>query len=284
MIELVVVKPGVRSLIQDGGRLGYLRVGVTESGAYDRGALAAANRAVGNDASAAGIECLLGGLELRCRGGASIAVTGARAGITVDGESAMFGTAIQLVNDGVLRIGRAKQGLRSYLAVSGGIDGLEQLGSQSTDTMSGIGPAPLAVGDQLSIGQSSGAIGSPAAPPVVRTDNSPIRVTPGPHDDLLAAPLAELLNDGEWVVSPSSDRIGLRLTGPALPLTVTASLPSEPTLRGAIQVPPDGQPVILGPDRPTTGGYPVVGVVIDADLDRLAQLRPGTRIVLAVDS
>ncbi len=287
MSQLVVVNAGVRSLIQDTGRPGYARLGIAESGAYDRAALAEANRLVGNG-ELAGIECLLGGLQLRCVGNAVLGVTGAPVEVTVQTRRCEPGKAISLSDGDIVRIGRAKSGLRSYVAVRGGLAGKIQLGSQSTDTMSGLGPRQLSVDDHLDIGDigefaagDSSSTQPTTQPGPRRDDAQPIRVVSGPHDDLLARPLAELLADSVWTVSPLSDRIGLRLTGPGLPLTVEATLPSEPTIRGAIQVLPDGQLVILGPDRPTTGGYPVVGVVIDADLDRLAQLRPGSRIRLA---
>ncbi len=283
MSQLVVVNAGVRSLIQDTGRPGYARLGIAESGAYDRAALAEANRLVGNG-ELAGIECLLGGLQLRCVGNAVVAVTGTPIEVTVQTRRCEPGKAISLSDGDIVRIGRAKSGLRSYVAVRGGLAGKSQLGSQSTDTMSGLGPRQLSVDDHLDIGEFgefATADSLTTQPRPRRDDAQPIRVVAGPHDDLLARPLAELLADSVWTVSPSSDRIGLRLTGSGLPLTVEAILPSEPTIRGAIQVLPDGQLVILGPDRPTTGGYPVVGVVIDADLDRLAQLRPGSRIRLA---
>ncbi len=280
MSQLVVVNAGVRSLIQDTGRPGYARLGIAESGAYDRAALAEANRLVGNG-ELAGIECLLGGLQLRCVGNAVVGVAGTPIEVTVQTRRCEPGRAISLSDGDIVRIGRAKSGLRSYVAVRGGLAGKSQLGSQSTDTMSGLGPRQLSVDDHLDIGEFAAGDSSTTQPRPRRDDAQPIRVVAGPHDDLLARPLAELLADSVWTVSPSSDRIGLRLTGPSLPFTLEATLPSEPTIRGAIQVLPDGQLVILGPDRPTTGGYPVVGVVIDADLDRLAQLRPGSRIRLA---
>lgn len=265
MIE--VLAPGPRTTVQDLGRPGYAALGVPRSGAFDRAALALANRLVGNEDAAAGLEITFGGLSVRCRRPATVALTGA----PCPGLDA--GVAVSLPAGAEIRLGRPAAGLRSYLAVRGGIDVPAVLGSRSTDTLSGLGPAPVRAGDVLPVGSSAGQIsGASAAPPA----GVALAVRFGPRDDWFTAPARALLVDAEWTVRPESDRIGLRLDGPRLERAVAGELPSEPTRPGAIQVPPDGRPIVFGPDAPVTGGYPVIAVLLD--LAAAAQLRPGDRV------
>jgi biotin-dependent carboxylase-like uncharacterized protein len=176
----------------------------------------------------------------------------------------------------VLALGPATVGLRSYLAVRGGIDAVPVLGSRSTDTLSGIGPSPLAVGDRLPVGRAMGDEPVVDVAPVAGPSGTPVlRVLPGPRRELLVPEAWRALATAEWSVSNDSDRIGVRLTGPALLRADDAELPSEGLVPGAIQVPPDGAPVLFLADHPVTGGYPVLAVVVTADLPAAAQLRPG---------
>jgi biotin-dependent carboxylase-like uncharacterized protein len=177
-----------------------------------------------------------------------------------------------------LRLGTPPTGLRTYLAVRGGVEVVAVLGSRSTDVLSGIGPRPLAAGDLLPVGPEPVELPlvdlAPVAVPTA--DVVTLRAVPGPRADWVVDPAA--LARTAWTASARSDRVGTRLDGVPLRRARTDELPSEGMVRGAIQVPPGGEPVLFGPDHPVTGGYPVVAVVIDADLDRAAQVRPGQQV------
>lgn len=264
---LEVLAPGPLTTVQDGGRTGYAQLGVPRSGAFDRRALRAANRLVGNRPESAALEVTLGGLEIRLHHAATLAMTGAPcAGLD-------YGTAVSLAAGTVVRLGRPRAGLRSYLAVRGAIGLPPVLGSCSTDTLSGLGPAALRAGDRLPVGPQpphpvNGAL-VPASAAVTR-----LRAVLGPREDWFA-PDAPAALAGPWTVRADSDRIGVRLDGPPLRRARAGELPSEPTLPGALQVPPDGRPILLGPDAPVTGGYPVIAVLCTGELSAAAQLRPG---------
>ena len=282
MITLEVLRSGPPALVQDLGRPGLAHIGVTRSGAADRRSHRLANRLLANPDDRATIEVTLGGFSARvCGGGLDIAVTGADANPTVDGTP--FGAnSIAHINDGqVITLNAPQAGLRSYLGVRGGIAVPETLGSRSYDTLSGIGPAPLRSGDVVPVGEPVGhSPGIDQAPVATMTDRPvELRMTPGPRYDWFVDP--DAIVHTEWVTSDRSDRVGVRLVGPALQSRWPGrQLPSEGAVRGAVQVPPNGQPVILGADHPVTGGYPVIGVVLDADTDLLAQLRPGQLVRL----
>ncbi|GAA1394923.1 biotin-dependent carboxyltransferase family protein [Catellatospora coxensis] len=303
---LEVLRPGPLATVQDLGRAGYAELGVSRSGALDPAALRLANRLVGNPESCAGIEFTYGGGVLRAHVSVWCALTGAPAPVTVDGRPTPYGVAFGLSAGSCVEIGPPRHGIRSYLAVSGGIAVPGVLGSRSTDTLSGIGPEPLHAGQTLPVGQAGpgverapagvpsgqaagrGAPGSAVAggagplavdfvPVSAPADEIRLRVRLGPRDDWFADP-GELLRNGYTV--GQGDRIGVRLDGPPLTRAVTGELPSEGLLAGAIQVPGDGRPLVFLADHPTTGGYPVVGVVHPADLGLLAQARPGTTVFL----
>ena len=277
MIE--ILQTGPLALIQDLGRFGYTDLGVGRSGAFDTQSHRLANRLVGNDQSAATIEMTLGGMAFRLLHAATIALTGAQA--TLSGSRPLdWNTPITLPAGSTVEIGAPREGLRSYLAVRGGIASTPVLGSRSTDTLSGLGPPMPRTGDVLPIGTDIVDVpSSEAATPCM--DQRPLRVLGGPRTDWFASGAIATLTSANWTVATSSNRVGIRLTGPALERSNTAELPSEPTLPGAIQVPPDGQPIILGPDAPVTGGYPVIGVLATDQLSRLAQVRPGDELRLA---
>lgn len=276
MITLEVLRTGPLALVQDLGRPGLAHLGVTASGAADRRAHRLANRMVANPDESATIEATLGGLAVRVRGGTvDIAVTGADCQPTVDGIP--FGNnSVQRVRDGqVISLGAPGSAVRSYLAVRGGVAVDPVLGSRSFDTLSRIGPPPLTAGEVIAVGPPGAEFPMLDLAPVATAEvTGVLRVARGPRDDWLTD--AEALVRTTWTVSEHSDRVGLRLIGPALEHREPhRQLPSEGTLRGAVQVPPNGQPVILGPDHPVTGGYPVIGVIVDADVDRVSQLRTG---------
>lgn len=280
MITLEILKTGPLALLEDLGRPGLAHMGVTRSGAADRRSHTLANRLVANPHDRATIEVTFGGFSARVRGGdVAIAVTGADADPSVNGLP--FGTnSIHHAHDGqVISLGAPRSGLRSYLAVRGGIDGKPILGSRSHDVMSAIGPQPLRPGDVLTIGEHTEDFPELEQAPVaaLADDLLELLVVPGPRHDWFTDPDALVHTD--WVASDRSDRVGTRLTGVPLQHRWTdRQLPSEGATRGAIQVPPNGLPVILGPDHPVTGGYPVIGVVTDGDTDKVAQLRPGQHV------
>jgi biotin-dependent carboxylase-like uncharacterized protein len=281
-ITLEILRTGPLALVEDLGRPGLAHMGVTRSGAADRRAHTLANRLVANPGDRATVEVMFGGFAARVRGGdVTIAVTGADTDPAVNGIP--FGTnSIHYARDGeVISLGAPHSGLRSYLAVRGGIDVNPILGSRSYDVMSAIGPTPLQRGDELPVGEHSDDFPELDQAPVAPISDRllELRVVPGPRDDWFTDP--DQLVHTVWVASDRSDRVGMRLTGTPLRYRHTdRQLPSEGATRGAIQVPPNGLPVILGPDHPVTGGYPVIGVVTDEDIDKVAQIRPGQIVLL----
>ncbi|WP_114856176.1 carboxyltransferase domain-containing protein [Brachybacterium sp. YJGR34] len=317
---LEVRAPGPLTLLEDAGRPGRAAIGVSGSGVFDRGAMVRANLALGNPSGAAVLETLVGPLVLEALAPAVVAVSGARAPLTVHRRDEESGDLEHLAGSGReraialdpgdrLELGPASDGLRLVLAVRGGIGAVHPaggapaegpvLGAMSHDTLSGLGPSPLGPGDVLLAGAEQGL---DAVPPAATTAQEPspeepapsagggaptaaalrVPVHPGPRDALLGAPALEALLARTWTVRPDSDRVGVRLDGEALSVPIgAASLPSEAMLPGAIQVPPSGLPVVFGPDHPTTGGYPVIAVVPRAGLDLLGQAAPGTAVRFA---
>ena len=275
-----VLAPGALATVQDAGRPGHLAAGVARSGAADRGALRTANRLVGNAADAAGVELVLGGFRAVAAHDLWIAVTGAWGPLRIGGRPVDPYLPVRWPAGAELEAAPFVRGIRAFLAVRGGIAATRLWGSAATDTLAGLGPRPLAAGDALCLGDA-------AERPVPALDAFPwtppatelrIPLAPGPRADWFTRTSLDALFDSWWTVSPQSDRVGVRLTGPVLTRTVAGELASEGMLPGAVQVPPSGHPVILGPDGPVTGGYPVIAVVTDAGRDALAQARPGSRV------
>lgn len=283
MRTVTIVATGPQVLVQDLGRPGFAHLGVPPSGALDAPALRLANRLVGNEESLAGLEILLGGLRLRAESPCFVAVTGPSASITVDGRQRGTHTPIHLSIGDELTLGQPTDGLRNYLAVNGGVAVDAELGSRSTDVLSGIGPAQVRAGDVVPLGEPRGiATGADQLAASALPAELTLSVLLGPREDWFDEPAAQL-RAGTWRVSPESNRIGLRLTGPALRRAAPYAgleLPSEPVVTGAVQVPANGRPVVFLADHPTTGGYPVVGVVPTSELATLAQVRPGTVVRL----
>jgi KipI family sensor histidine kinase inhibitor len=279
---LEIVATGALALLQDLGRVGLAASGVGRSGAADRAALRLANRLVANPEGAAAIESTFGGLVVRAGPDLPapllVALTGAPAPADVDGTPVGHHALVGLRAGQVLRLGPPPVGLRTYLAVRGGIAVPEVLGSRSTDVLSGVGPAPLAAGDVLPVGPEPHALPLVDVAPVALPAGGTVvlRAVLGPRADWLADPGA--LARTTWTASGRSDRVGVRLEGGPLRRREAGELPSEGVVRGAVQVPAGGEPVLFGADHPVTGGYPVVAVVVDADLDRAAQLRPGQQV------
>jgi biotin-dependent carboxylase-like uncharacterized protein len=276
---LVVVRAGALTTVQDRGRPGHAHLGVPRSGALDAPAAALANRLVGNAAEAAVLETTLNGCALRPRSTVTVAVVGAPCPVTVDGRSAPWGAPVRVPGGAVLDVGPARSGVRSYVGVLGGVAVEPVLGSRSTDLLSGLGPPPLADGAVLPLGAP---VGVPARVDAVAQPGPPaelvLRVTLGPRDDWFTREAVRTFVTRAYRVSAASNRIGLRTEGPALERARTGELPSEGMVLGAVQVPPDGRPVLFLADHPTTGGYPVIAVVRTADLAAAAQASPGTAV------
>ena len=277
-MSVEVVDPGPLSTLQDLGRPGWAHLGVPRAGALDRGAAALARRLVGGTVDDAVVETTMGGIVLRTRRAVTLAVTGAPCEVRVGRRSVGHGAAVTVPAGSVVTVGPATSGVRSYVALAGGIDIEPVLGSRSTDTLAWVGPPRLVAGQVLDLG-TPGRWPEPPAAVVVRPRSRVLRLHRGPRVDWLDDAAWQGLHGASYAVEPDSDRIGLRLGGHPVARR-TGELPSEGMVQGAVQVPPSGQPVVFLADHPTTGGYPVVAVVDDADLDLCAQLRPGERVEL----
>lgn len=282
MNEFEVLSPGPLAVVVDAGRPGYAALGVSGSGAADRGAYRLGQRLLGQGYDAAALEVTLGSLAVRSTGLVWIALTGADAAATIDGRPIGHGAAVVLRPGQVLRLGHPARGLRTYLSVRGGFAMPAVLGSRSTDLLSGLGPPPLRRGDRLPIGPALGELAfSPvdfAVSAPIAGDPQRLATGPGPRIDWFTDPAA--LTGTTWTVSADSNRIGVRLEGPGIDRAPghRGELPSEPLVPGSIQIPPNGQPVVFLADHPVTGGYPVIGVLTSAAVDLIAQARPGERV------
>lgn len=278
---LVVQDAAPGASVQDLGRPGWATVGVPRGGAADRGSLRLANRLLGNPESAAALEVTAGGCLARAEGTLWCAVTGADGPVLVEGREVGSAAAFPLPDGARVEIGRPRRGLRSYLAVRGGFDVPRVLGSASEDVLSAIVPTPVGAGVRLPVGSPAGPLPDTTFVPVAALPELPrLRLHPGPRRDWVAASSLTMLTSVVYTVSAHSNRVGVRLTGPALTRAITSELPSEGLLPGSVQVPPSGEPIIFLADVPTTGGYPVVAVVTETDLDVIGQLVPGQGVRL----
>ena len=286
-VAIEVVRPGLCDLVMDGGRLGWARAGVPTGGAADRAALAAANRLVGNLPDAPALEIVARGPQLHFPRGGVIALTGApfRAARAA-GLVAGWNQTLVLAAEEILRLGEPAEGYRCWLAIRGGLAVEPVLGSASALPQAGWGGVtgrPLRVGDRLFSHPAGGGVHLLRARPPGVESAAPLRVVAGPQASALTDTGLANLFGGCFRVDAASDRRGIRLSGPGVTGKAQA-FPTQGVLPGAIQVPPDGQPIILGWDGPVTGGYPVAATVIGADLPRLAQLKPGAEVRFATVS
>ncbi len=271
--RVVVENAGLLSLVQDGGRRGVAALGVPRAGAADPYSLRIANRLVGNAEGAAGIETTARGPALRFSAPAHVAVVGT-AELTIDGRSVPRDATVPVGAGQTLVTGDERRGLRAYIALSGGVDIPTVLGSRSSDVLCGLGAGPLVAGDTLGLGPP----GRPGGRRHADTPRAvlPLRVVVGP--DAFPATTVDRLVSTTWTVDASSDRIGVRLRSDA-PLTAPSpAFASRGMVTGAIQLPPDGRPIVLLCDHATVGGYPVIATVVSADLGVLGQLRPGDTV------
>jgi 5-oxoprolinase (ATP-hydrolysing) subunit C len=275
---LVVTSIGPASSVQDGGRFGAQRYGLTPSGAMDKLSLAAANSLVGNVPLSAAIEIGPFGAVFTAKGGAvRVALAGAPRPADIAKRPVEFNTSVTLADGETLTLGFARGGSFSYLAIQGGIEGEAIFGSLSVNARAGLGspyPRPLQSGDTF---EAQPAADAPerqiSLPP---TSNGPIRVVLGPQDDEFTDEMTALFLDSEWKISATSDRMGYRLEGPAIRHLHGHNIVSDGTVEGSIQITGSGAPIVLMADRGTSGGYPKLATVITADFGRLAQTPVGT--------
>jgi biotin-dependent carboxylase-like uncharacterized protein len=276
MSKLVISAIGPASSVQDGGRYGAQRYGLTPSGAMDRLALAAANTLVGNPPFGASVEIGPFGATFMARDGAvRVALAGAPRSADIAGRAAAFDTSMTLAGGESLTLGFARGGCFSYLAIEGGIVGEPMFGSLAVNARAGLGspyPRPLQAGDELQARAASGASERRIDLPAAVEDA--IRVVMGPQDDEFGD-ATNLFLDSEWKISATSDRMGYRLEGPVIRHLHGHNIVSDGTVNGSIQVPGNGAPIVLMPDRGTSGGYPKIATVITADLGRFAQIPTG---------
>src|SRR4051812_33018988 len=277
MSKLLISTIGPASSVQDGGRHGAQRYGLTPSGAVDRLALAVANCLIGNDLFAAAIAIGPFGAALTAREGAvRVGLAGAPRDADMAGRAMPFNTSVTLADGETLTLGFARSGSFSYLAIEGGIAGEPMFGSLAVNARAGLGspyPRPLQSGDELQTAPASGANERRIELPVQSA--GPIRVVMGPQNDEFSEEAIKQFLDSEWKVSATSDRMGYRLEGPVIKHLHGHNIVSDGTVNGSIQVPGNGAPIVLMPDRGTSGGYPKIATVISADLGRFAQIPPG---------
>lgn len=280
-----VAQPGPLTTVQDLGRPGLANVGVGPSGAADVPSATLANRLVGNPESAACLEITFGGARFRFLRGARVAITGAHCPVSRDGRAEAMNAPFFVGWNETLTFGSPSVGMRTYLAVRGGIAVPATLGSRATDLLAGLGPAPLAAGDVLAVGgEKTGPLPPVQVAPVPAPAAADVtaHITFGPRENWFTAEALRILTHTSYTVAASSNRVGVRLEGARLPRRNQGELPSEGTVTGAIQVPPDGRPLVFLADRPVTGGYPVIAVVHTDDIPVIAQARPGQHISFRV--
>jgi biotin-dependent carboxylase-like uncharacterized protein len=284
-----VVDGGMLTTVQDLGRYGYQRYGVPTSGALDLFSLRAANRLVGNADSAAGLEVTLLGPRLKFLVPATIALTGADLGARLDGRALPRWQSALVEAGATLSFGEPRDGMRAYLAVAGGIDVPVVLGSRSTYTRSRLGGMkgrPLKEGDILEVCGDrpvllGGALRMPEANRPAYGHTQTLRVVLGPQEDRFSARGIDTFLSSTYTVSPQSDRMGYRLTGPTIEHLRGPDIVSDGTPFGAVQVAGDGVPIVLLADRGTAGGYTKIATAIGPDLPRLAQAAPGDTVRFA---
>lgn len=276
MIE--VERAGPLCTVQDGGRVGWAHLGVPAAGPADWLSHALANRLVGNADGTAALEVTLSGPTLRSTVDTTIAVIGAD--VTLDGEPRPAGRSVRIRAGQRIEVGGTTIGARAYVAFAGGIDAPVTLGSRSADTLSGLGPAALVDGAVLDV-----SAGDPPQrtldPDALPRRGSALRVVPGPREEWFTRPALDAFYDSGYAVTPRGDRVGVRLDGPRLERARDGEVPVEGMVTGAVQVPPDGAPIVLLAGHGPTGGYPVVAVLATVDLPAAGQLRPGATVRFA---
>jgi antagonist of KipI len=288
MASLTIIRPGMLTTLQDLGRWGRQGSGVPVAGPMDPYSHRLANQLAGNGDSAAALEVTLIGPELEAQSDLVCAVAGASFALTVDGAEVTMHRAFTVRGGSRLRFGARSAGARATLAVLGGFDVEATFGSRATSLISRMGPfggRALAAGDVLPVG-SAGAAPTPTParavmPLELPSGGATLRVIRGPHDSMFTAEAFDELFRETYTITPSSNRMGYRLAGPALQHAGAADILSDATPLGSVQVPASGQPILLMADRQTTGGYPRIATVISADIPLAGQLAPGDSIAFA---
>lgn len=282
MTELVVKACGPMTTLQDGGRFGYQRFGVSPSGAMDLCALAVANVLVGNAPDSAAIEFVNLGGTFTCSGGPlRVALAGAGCTLRIDGRTIPPQTSAIVKEGETVEVGHARSGSFAYFAVAGGFDVAPQLGSVSfhlRSRLGGLNGAPLRSGDHLPCRAAAQDGPLLHLAQELPDGGDPFRVMLGPQDDFFTPEAIRTFLESAFTVSPQADRMGFQLTGPVLEHAKGFNIVSDGIVDGHIQVPGNGQPIVLMRDRQTAGGYPKIATIISADLDRFAQMRPGSQV------
>ncbi|WP_405793598.1 biotin-dependent carboxyltransferase family protein [Streptomyces sp. NBC_01506] len=277
--RITVLRTGPLTTVQDPGRPGMASLGVSPSGAADPRSHALGNRLVRNPEDAATLETTFGGLSIRVHDTVLFAVTGAPVRATVDGRPVASNSPTYARAGQTLTLDAPTRGVRTYLAIAGGITVPPVLGSRSTDMLSGLGPVPVHEGDTLPLGPPSGLWPNVDVAPTAPISQAPtMTIRPGPRDDWFLPDAVETLTREAYRVSSNSNRVGVRLEGAPLLWRRDTQLPPEGMVTGALQVPPSGMPILFLADHPVTGGYPVIAVVTSQDLPVAAQLAPGTTV------
>lgn len=274
---LNVIHAGLHTSVQDGGRVGFRQFGISQAGALDLPALTIANLLVGNPAHAAALEITLGQFIARFTAPCWVALTGADCRAELDGKALWTGWRFPVKAGQILRMHVPRHGMRSYLAISGGIDVPVALGYRSTDLKAGFGGFHgrlLADGDRLRLGKAQKLPDRKVGVKQLLFGNR-VRTLPGPEYQEFSAEAREAFWNTAWHLSPQSNRMGYRLMGRELEREDRRELPSHGLLPGVVQVPHSGRPIVLLADAQTTGGYPRIACAIDADLYHLAQIRLG---------
>ena len=265
--------------LQDQGRIGFANIAVPISGAFDQSAHHLGNRLVGNFPGACSIESLRGSFKFSNDTDLVIAVTGAAASVQINGREHEMSRAIYVAANSTVAIKAGNQGLRTYLAARGGILGHTVMGSSSYDELSQIGTPPIQAGAHLDISNDvAGPISGDYFPNFAVSSQAEVELDAMPAPRWSGFSNGQTLFETEYQVTESSNRVGVRLSGPELIWNSKERLASEGVITGAIQIPVDGMPLIFGPDHPTTGGYPVIAVVSRSSLNVLAQSAPGTKV------
>lgn len=281
--DIEVVTPGMQTTVQDLGRTGYGRFGIARNGAADQKSLITANRLVGNPDDAAALEITIIGPHLRFRHRMTMALAGANLGARLNGAPIAPGTRATVIPGDELAFlpEREAAGARAYLAVSGGIDVPQVMGSRSTDLTAGLGGhhgRALRKGDQLEVGDARSSRRPLMRVSTCSFDHRTFRLAKGPQADRFSQKTWKSFVTSVFTIAPESNRVGLRLLGPSLKPVDSADIISEGIVTGSIQVTGEGQPIVMLPGHATIGGYTKIATVIDDDLDRLGQLRPGDTV------
>lgn len=286
-MTIEVLKPGLLTTLQDGGRPGYMHLGIGRAGAFDAPALRVANALAGNPRDACGLEITLLGPTLRFDAATLIAVTGAPIPLRIEGVEAPCWSPVPVPRGATIELGAARRGCRSYLAVHGGVAAATVLGSRSTDVNAGLGPLDarqLRTGDRLETGPAADEAAEHAhgwwldSRPWFDELDRPLRLLPGHHLDQLSGQSRKNLFEKEFTVTKDSNRVGVRLSEPPLELSSPVEMTSEGCVPGLLQLPPSGHPIAFGPECPVSGGYPRLGQIAAVDLPCLAQRRPGDAV------